>query len=194
VAYHYAKQSEQALRAAEQTKYLLEYARGTPVPKLVHSYVYAGLAAYQAHNGQKQQALTSLGKAHTTFHQQSADERVSIWIAHNQANMLTNDAMTHFYLGSQKEALDSFAQSLEIQTGESRRVETWIDQVLAEVHRDDKARDMDWCIERWTRGIEGAKALQSKELFNEAIQVYTAMGAAWPGEKRIKQLHELIVR
>ncbi|MBV9708858.1 MAG: helix-turn-helix transcriptional regulator, partial [Chloroflexi bacterium] len=71
IAYYYANQWKQALQAVEEATYLLEHAYATPMPKLLHSCVYAVLANRQALNGQKQDALTSLGQAHTTFHQQT---------------------------------------------------------------------------------------------------------------------------
>lgn len=191
--HYYANHWEQALQIAEKAKYLLDTTR-LPIPKLVYSYVYAGLATYQACNGQKQQAMISLNKAHTTFFSQSAQELSPIWIDHNNANLLLNDGMAHAHLGLQKEALDSLAQLERLATkSETIRVETFIDQVMAEISRDDQPRDMEWCIEQWKKGIEGAHALQSEQRFNEAIAAYTAMRAAWPAEKCIKDLRELIV-
>jgi transcriptional regulator with XRE-family HTH domain len=192
-AYYYANYCEQALQVAEKAKYLLETAN-IPIPLLVHSYVYAGLATYQAHNGHEEDALAALENAHATFFAQLAHEPSPIWIDHSQANLLLNDGMTHFYLGLQKAALDSLAQVEGIRArSELIHVEALIDQVMAEVSRDDQPRNMEWCIDLWIRGVEGAKALQSNQRFNEAIQVYTAMRAAWPGEKRVKELREQIV-
>ncbi len=193
-AYHYGNQWEQALLAAEKARYLLQQKQGNTVPAVVQSYVYAGLATYQAYNGKKQDSLTSLGKAHTLFFAQSLDEPVPIWVDHNKANLILNDGMTHYHLGLQKEALDSFGQINTVQgRSESISVESLISQVMAEVSRDDQPRDMEQCIGHWIKGIEGAKMLQSNQRFNEAIVAYTAMRAAWPGEKRIKDLREYTV-
>jgi hypothetical protein len=52
---------------------------------------------------------------------------------------------------------------------------------------------LQWCMDRWMQGINEAKTLQSQQHFNEAIQTYTALRAAWPAEKRIKDLREYIV-
>jgi hypothetical protein len=52
---------------------------------------------------------------------------------------------------------------------------------------------MQWCIDRWTQSIKDAKAVQSQQHTNEAIQTYMAMRAVWPGEKQIKDLREYIV-
>lgn len=66
--------------------------------------------------------------------------------------------------------------------------ESLFDQVMAETNHDDQLRRMDWCIELWTRGINEARALQSQQRFDDAHQAYIAMCAAWPGEKRVKDL------
>lgn len=52
---------------------------------------------------------------------------------------------------------------------------------------------MEQCIDLWKKGIEGAKVLQSNQRFNEALVAHAAMSAAWPGERRIKELRDLIV-
>ena len=100
-AHDYANRRELALQVAEKAQYLLEHAQGAPIPKMVYSYVYAGIATYQAHNGRKEQAFTALNKAHSTFFLQTVDEQVPIWVNHSHANLLLNDGMTHFHLGFQ---------------------------------------------------------------------------------------------
>jgi transcriptional regulator with XRE-family HTH domain len=193
-AYSYGNQWEQALLAAEKARYLLAQKQENTVPAVVQSYVYAGLANYQAYHGKKQDALASLGKAHTLFFAQSPDEPVPLWIHHNKANLILNDGMVHYHLGLQKQALDSLAQ---IGTVEGRSeviyVESLMNQVMAEISRDDQPRDIEWCIDLWIKGIEGAKMLQSRHWLNQGIQAYTALCAACPGEKRMKELREYIL-
>jgi tetratricopeptide (TPR) repeat protein len=137
----------------------------------------------------KADALLSLKKAHETF----SDEQAPIWIDHNKANLALNDGMTHYHLGCYKEALDSFSQTKVMGQDEVGRVEILIDEVMAEISRDDQSRDMEWCIDRWTQGIKDAKSVQSQQHVNEAIQAYATMCAVWPGEKRIQDLREYIV-
>jgi tetratricopeptide (TPR) repeat protein len=192
--YNYANHHEQALQVAEKAQYLLERAQGISIPKLVHSYLYAGIAIYQAHNGRKEQAFAALNKAHSTFFSQAVDEHVPIWVQHSHANLLLSDGMTYLHLGLQKDALDAFTQMDGLPAkSELIRYESFLQQVIAEVNRDDKPRDMEWCIDLWRQGISGAITLQSERRFNEAVLAYTAMRGAWPGEKAIKDLRELIV-
>jgi hypothetical protein len=65
---------------------------------------------------------------------------------------------------------------------------------MTETSRDDQPRRMDWCIELWTQGIKGAQELQSQKRFDDARQAFVALRAAWPGEKRVKELREMLVR
>ena len=209
-ALYYANQWGEALRVTEKATCLLEerdkrdYQKHTsvalsatePVPPLAQSYLYAGLAIYQASSGQKQEALLSLQKAHTTFFAQT--ETPPIWIDHSLGNLLLHDGSMHFHLGLYKEALDSFRQ---IETRYARNgqhqsclIEATFEQVMAETSRDDQPRNMDRCIDLWAQGINGAKELRSQQRFTEAINAYTAMRAAWPGEKRVKELREQLVR
>ena len=101
--------------------------------------------------------------------------------------------MAQLHVSMQKEALDSFAQiHLDPSKTEIIRVECFIHQVIAEVNRADKVRDMEWCVDHWVQGIEGAKQLRSEQRFGEAITAYAAMLAVWPGEHRIKELQAYI--
>ncbi len=112
------------------------------------------------------------------FFAQPAHELAAIWIDHNQANLLLNDGLAHFHLGMQKEALDSFQKIDALPTkSELIRVETIIDGVLAELQREDKTQNMEWCIDRWSTGIEGAKALQSEQRFSEALTAFIRYSA-----------------
>jgi hypothetical protein len=97
--------------------------------------------------------------------------------------------MTHYHLGMYAKALDSLGQPVAERSALGR-IETLITEVKVEVSRDDRTRDMDWCIDHWTQGITGAKTLQSQQRINEAMQVYTIMNAVWPGEKRIHDLRD----
>ncbi len=193
--HYYAEQYDQALQAAERAQHILKQTRSEKIPQIVHSYVYAGLATYQAYAGLVYEAQASLRKAHKAFIAQSPDEQVPIWVHHSEANLYLNDGMTYFYLGRQKKALQCFAKVDSLQDkSELLRIEALLDGVMAEVQREDSARDMEWCLNRWMPAIKDAKALYSELLFNDAVKVYMAMCGAWPGEKRIRDQREMAVR
>jgi transcriptional regulator with XRE-family HTH domain len=200
-----ANRWEQALQTAEKAAYLLEHHRKStplqpteaPVPQVVRSYVYAGLATYQAYHGNKD-ALLSLKKAQQAFFAQSADEIVPVWVDHSIGNLLANDGQMQTHLGLYKGAVDSFAQISErygqdTATPLTTRIGAMNDWLVAELSRDDQPRDLDRCLDLWTRALEGAKAIQSNHQFDRAVQGFTAMRAVWPGEVRVKQLREQLV-
>jgi transcriptional regulator with XRE-family HTH domain len=209
-ALYYANQWGEALRTTEKAKHLLEerdrrdkqkhtsvaQAATEPIPPFAQSYLYAGLAVYQASSGNKEEALSALQKAHVTFFAQT--ETPPIWVDHSLGNLLLHDGGAYLQLGFYREALDSFGQ---IETRYSRNgqhqsclIEATFEQVMAETSRDDQPRSMDRCIDLWQKGVNGARELQSEQRFSEAINTYTAMRAAWPGEKRVKELREMLVR
>jgi transcriptional regulator with XRE-family HTH domain len=198
-AYFYDNQWEAALQTAEKAKALLDLAlkpesKQVPIPFLVQSFIYAGLATYQSRNGQKEEAIDSLKKAHTTFFTQSKNEPVLVWNDHDQANLLLNDGRTHYHLGLHKEAVDSFQQVQELEMkSETVRVQALIHQALAEASRDDQEPDMHQCIEWWTQGIEDARMLGSSQRFHEATLAYATMSGVWRKEQAVKDLRDLIV-
>jgi transcriptional regulator with XRE-family HTH domain/tetratricopeptide (TPR) repeat protein len=192
-----AKQWSRALQAAEHAASIVE--KNEVIPPLIRSYVLAGLATYQSHHGQTQEALRSIGMAHDTFFAAASNDAIPIWIDHSIGNMFNNEGSTFLNVGAYKKALASLRQ-IDEQYGNdpsiplSCRVASVFDMVIVEVNRDDQPRDMEWCIARWTHGMQGAKVLQSKLRFSEAVQAYQAMRAAWPGETRIKELRDLIIQ
>jgi transcriptional regulator with XRE-family HTH domain len=204
-AYYAADCWDQALQAAEKAAYLLEQQHAStpsqptqaPTPQFMRSYVYAGLATYQAYHGNKD-ALSSLKKAHQAFFAQSSDETVPVWIDHSIGNLIVYDGETHTHLGLYKEAVDSFTQISERYAQDAaipltNRIGAMNHWLVAELSRDDQPRDLERCLDLWTRALEGAKTLQSNIHFNRATQAFIAMRAAWPGESRIKQLREQLV-
>ena len=169
------------------------------ISPLVASYVYAGLATYRAYNGRKEDAINALKQAHRSFQESSEEEQIPLWIDHNIGNLLINDAEVHMHLGDYKASINSFGQINQQYTKDASisftcHVNATVNQVMAEVSRDDRSRDMDWCIDHWKEGVDKAKAIQSQQHLREATEVYTAMRAAWPGETRIKELREYMTR
>jgi tetratricopeptide (TPR) repeat protein len=196
-SYNFADNSEQAMHTAEKAKSLLETAEaeGTPIPLMLQSNVYVGLANYQAHTGPKykQDALTSLGIAQDAF-DAASNETSPIWIDHSKGGQLRNGGLVYYYLGASQQAIETFAKigSLTV-AHETTRTQSFIDQVMAEVNREDQPRDMDFCIERWKQGMQRAIALHSERSYNEAKVAYAVMRAVWPGEQRIKALRDVML-
>jgi len=178
----------------KQAAHVFALNRNIPMPPIVRSYVYAGLATYQARVGQKDEALRSLQVAHTSYFAQPANEPAPIWVDHNLATMFSNDGRTHMNLNMYKDAQSAFEKIIHDSNSSPHKVsEASINRVLAEVDRDDQPRDMNLCIALWTQGIQGAIVHHDELQFSTALQGYAAMRAAWPREQKIKELKELIV-
>ena len=189
--YAFVQQWNAALTTGEKAQFLMQRAElSSPLPPLVSSFVYSGLACYQAHQQQKEAALISLGKAQETFFAQSNEEVFPIWIDHNQANLLNNTGQAQRSLGSHQVALDAWMQTKSISMDDAGRVEVLFHEMMTEVERDDRPRDMEWCVDMWIRGIEQVKQVQSEQHYADAMAAYTALRVAWPTEQRIKDLRE----
>lgn len=190
----HANQWKQSLSAAEKARSLMETLQDTPIPPKLQSKVYSGLANYLAYHGQKQDAFSALEKAHAMFYVPSSSETTPAWIDHSEAVLFLNDGKAHLHLDTPEEALNAFTRIHAIPTrADSIDAEAFIYQAMAEINRDVKSRDMEWCVACWQHGIAGAIELRSGKRYNEAAQTYAAMRAVWPGEQRIKDLRTNLV-
>jgi hypothetical protein len=197
--YDYADDWEQAMYMAERAKHMMmavnkgKTTDDAPVSSLAQSFVYAGLANYQAHCGEEQGALTSMRLAEEAFEASKKEAAPPVWIEYSQGGLLLHSGLAYHYMDKQTEAINLFARIGAVAQVETTRIESFTDQVLAEVYRSDKPRDMEFCIENWQKGIQGAIAMRSQQAFTEAKTAYAVMRAVWPGERRIKQLRKQII-
>jgi len=197
-----ADQWQEALHVTEKAKELiLQTQRSSvsrhekkipPMPGRAQSYVYSGLAVYQAHQGYEDDALLSLKRAHQTFFQPSADDDL---VPHSIGSLLLNESEMYLYRGEYDEALQSTEQfqkecATDLTISAINRVTSYFEQIKIEVRREDQPRRMDWCIERWEEGVRGAKELQSWHLLNKATRLYGDMRLVWPRELDIKNLRK----
>jgi transcriptional regulator with XRE-family HTH domain len=196
VSYNGANNWERAMYISTKAKNMTEVAEAEEVSLMLQSYVHAGLAYYLARTGSKykQDALMSSGKAQDFFNVAMANKEIApIWIGYDEGNLLLNNGLAYYHLGMSQKAIDSFARIGDLKdTHETYCVESFIDQAMAEVNREDRSPDLDFCIDRWKRGIQGAIAMHSTEKFTLAVQVYATMCAVWRGEQRVKNLHDYI--
>lgn len=72
---------------------------------MLQSYVYAGLAYYQAHTGPKykQDALISIAQAQTAFDAATeSKETAPSWIGYDEGNLLLNSGLACHHLACRK--------------------------------------------------------------------------------------------
>jgi hypothetical protein len=198
-AYYYDSRHPEALLAAQEAQALMEQAQEPVVPLAIQSWVYSGLARSQArHGGEPQAILTSLGKTYETF--SSLNENVPGFLDHNQANLILQGGLAHSFRGQQQEALDAFAQIIDLNDNHfhaklpaSRRthIETVNHAALASLKLPKERKDLERSVTLWKAGIQGAVALRSEQRFKEALSAYEIMDALWSGDKRIMELRDL---
>jgi hypothetical protein len=195
----YAEDWEQALSTAERAKNIMEAANqgktaeDAPVSSRVQSFVHAGLADFQAHGGRVQEALKSLRLAEETFEASKDEPLPPVWVTYDEASLYQREGLTYSRLDNQTAAITSFARIDGLADApEVLRTDSFTAQVMAELNRSDKPRDMEFCLENWQKSLLGAIATQSRQQFKEAKVAYVAIRAAWPSEQRIKKLSEQI--
>ena len=199
LAWTYAcdKQPKQALEKVLQMEHLLQHAN-TPITPFIQSYVYGGVAKFQALNGHDDEALFALRQAQETFFASSVEDSNSIHTDHNRSTLVMEAGLTQYRLGQYENAFQSFAQAIDPETlvcvipasSERTRVEIINHQALASLKKPKK--DMDLSISLWKAGIQGAKALQSEQRFAEALSAFEMMECVWAGERRVEELRELM--
>jgi transcriptional regulator with XRE-family HTH domain len=209
--YFYSHRHKQALLAFQQARHLLEerdrrdrhkeasvaQPASEPVSPIFYSRCYSGMAAeLAAATGQKEEVQQILQLAHEAFVAQM--EPIPVWVGFDQSFLLVNDAYAYRDLGMSQAALEACEQiEQHYQHGAVNllgRTEAQLLAVLIEASRDDQPRRLEWCLEKWQAGVAGAHQTQSQQRLAMAQQAYIALCAAFPGEKRLRELRELLIR
>ncbi len=193
--YYYDKKSKQALETIEQSIPLLKQ-KGAPLPSRLLGGTYSTLALMRSKNGQS--GILSLRQAAESFFSGKEEESHFAYMDYTLADLVLNDGMVHYQHGDYDKALDSLSQlidpeklTLKIPLAERSRIEALNIMALSCLKHDKKDKELSLYF--WNAGIQGAKALQSEQRFNEAIAAYDIMEAIWPHEKDIKGLQPLTV-
>jgi transcriptional regulator with XRE-family HTH domain len=192
-AHEYTGDWKSALDTALEAKGLLEATKNMPIPLLVESFVHGGLSNYQAFFGLKDDAETSLRQARVAFEAQSEGEPAPVWIDYTIGALQRNSGRMYMHLGLYKEAINSFEKlaseyAHDASTPFGTRIEVMINQIIAELSRNDQSPNMDWCIENWQKSLNDARVLGSRSKENKVIHVYNTMLRLWPEEKDVTDL------
>jgi transcriptional regulator with XRE-family HTH domain/tetratricopeptide (TPR) repeat protein len=199
-SYFYDKKYAFALASAQAGEAcLLRYQQLSHMellPPGMEGRTYATLALMQARNGQS--ADLALGRALEVDLSEENKARFASQIADlstrfMQSGRFITAGEAYYYQGDQKRALEVLGQRVNSETlapkiaqTELGRIETINIMTLASLRAGD--RDMEKIRYLWVAGIEGAKALQSEQRFNEALANYELMEIVWPNEQRIAEL------
>jgi tetratricopeptide (TPR) repeat protein len=195
----YTKRYQQALHTIEQALPLLKLKpHAASPPPLVCADMYSTLALIQVKNGQE--PTTSLSLAREALSAHLADEPRLMYMVDNTGSVIVaNDAAAHYYRGKPNEALNALSQLIDLETlapkmpmPERERIDVLNDMARAALKSENK--QMERVIHFWQAALEGALKLHSELRFSEVLVTYEIMQSLWPTEKRITELHDLIVR
>ncbi len=178
---HWIEEREQALVDAEKAYGLMT--KGTP--KIIRSFIAAGLSQCQAASGCPEDAEISLKEAFDLF-----DPTMPISsVPYSEAILIFVAANVKQHSGLWQESVNLYEKSLAIpDISALGALQCRINYAKTEVSRDDRPRDMGLCTTLLTDGIVGARELDSKRYQHEARMVYNLFRIAWPREDAIKRL------
>src|SRR5579859_5511557 len=150
----YSMQPQRALQKGREA--LIHAKKANPAARCS---VYRNLAAYQAVDGEKQEARHTLKEAYTSF---SAVSDPTV-----RGEMFLWSGYTHYHSGQYQDALSAFSQVGKLQPSneiaERIRIEGAIQAALAGMRSPQ--RDMEQCIAYWKVGMKGAIDLESEQRF-----------------------------
>ena len=195
-------QKMNALQYAEEAAYLIEQKRHTKVSPVIESWVYTGLAKYQALH-RKPETFASLAKAEETFFAREANtEHIPPYINHSHARLIRHRGIAFAYLGRQDIALETFGQIIDIESGNfnaklpvAARTHLGIlsEAMFASLKLPRAKKDKELSIALWKAVVLFAQRLQSETYLNEANLGYQIMEGIWSGDNDIIELQDLLI-
>jgi len=142
---------------------------------------------------EKQDALSALKKAKALFFAQDPGATLPIFADYGWANVLLNEGHVYYHLGDPAPSIAALDQLQEERAANATwKAQAYTEQTLAELMHP--SRDMEYAIDRWIKGAQIARQLSSQQRRRESLSALVAMQSAWPGERRIAELREHIVR
>ena len=189
---------KKALELTEEAAHILEK-QGDAVSPLIQSWVYIGLAKFQALNGLKQEAGQSIGLALDTF-DDSLDETIP-GLHLSKANLIRQESLVYAYQGDQCKALDTFLQLADINDSQvaaklPMHARTHLgmlsEATFASLKLPASKKDKELSLHLWQAELQEATALQSKTYLSEVYLAYRIMEALWPDDASVTDLRDLI--
>lgn len=197
-AYLFARMYPQALATAQEAQTLLErfdrQPRGEPIPTGIRGGTASALAMTQARNGLPfEQALAR-------SMERDPGTEVHAYLPFTRSSMLLEAGWVYCCQDDHTKTIEVLGQRLDLETfaprmpgvSEVGRVETI--NLLALSSLKAKDRDLERTIHFWQTAVGEAKALHSDMLFTLASTTYEHMTVIWPGEARVRDLRDHLVR
>ncbi len=191
----------EALTIVEETQHLMESKQGARVKPMIQSWVYTGLAKYQALNKQENSMKASLEKAEETFFA-SPDVAIPVYIPHSHARLMRHKAISYAYLGQQDKALQLFADVVDLNgdpfaaklpMAERTYLAVLSEALFSSLKVPNVKKDKDLSIALWIKVIEKSLELHSETYFNESTIAFQIMEGIWSDDARVLALHDALV-
>lgn len=193
-AYLYDQRPDAALKTAREARDILEQHKGK-LPSCIRGGTYSTLAVMQARNHQSPD--TALKKAV----EQDPGNDIIAHMEFTQSITYLEQGDTLSFAGKPVEALQSYAHIVDPDTlavtapfqktfTERGRWDTILSMSRAALKGE--ARDLEKAVCYWEATMEGAKRLKNESLFSGALTTYDMMELAFPGERSITNLLDLI--
>ena len=170
------------------------------IPPLQRSRLSVELAVVYAQRGQEQEALHFLKLAQQVYPDHPENDPSFLYAEFSPASLFLEEGLTFLALTEhypdreyEQKAWERFAQVEEQQSKSLVPA-----RILFEItnHQAETAlalRNQELFRTYLEKGIEGAKALNSKQRRREAVEVYKQARIIWPQESRIKDLADLFL-
>jgi tetratricopeptide (TPR) repeat protein len=192
----------QTFLIVEEAQQAMEFKRGARVGSLIQSWVYTGLAKYQARNKQENAMKASLEKAEETFFSSPDADAIPIYIPHSHARLMRHKAISYAYLGRQDKALQIFADIIDLNSErfteklpmpERTYLGVLSEAMFSSLKVPQAQKDKDLSIALWVRVMEKANELQSETYFNESAIAFQIMEGIWSNDASVLALRESLV-
>ncbi len=192
----------QALTVVEEVQHEMEFKRGARVTPMIQSWVYTGLAKYQALNKQENEMKASLEKAEETFFAAPDADFVPIYITHSYARLMRHKAISYAYFGQQEKALQIFADNIDLNgdtfaaklpMAERTYLGVLSEAMFSMLKVPQAKKDKDLSIALWVKTMQGATALQSETYFNEAGIAFQVMEGIWSDDASVLALRDALI-
>ena len=182
VAYHYAQQQENALKAQQEALYYVN--RTSP---LIQSHIYTELSATLAQFGRGREAEFYINLAYEVFPQSPEQDPGFALDDHWRANLALYKGLTYIHLAQPKAAWEAFEEHKSVTNIPERiRLEIVNHQGRAAL----LAKNLDAYAAFLNDGLAGAIVLKSQKRYNEALTILQQVPTTWLKEPQLLHITE----
>jgi transcriptional regulator with XRE-family HTH domain len=199
----YPERRRKAHRVIEEIYSLLQQKHGPAIPPLIQSWLYTGLAKYQALCHQKSETAYSINMAEEKFIVSSETERSPRNINYSHSYMLRHRAITYAYQGRQDKCFEFFGEQLvdvhnafapKLPMVPRNRLGILSEMTFATLYVPHTLKDKELSIALWKTHVEETKRLRDETYYAEARVAYQVMRGIWSDDEEILALRDLLVR